>query len=306
MRMVKVMTMNHVMPVWITLLVGLLLPLVLFLGAPVAALAETQPTTTVDEIRLDGVMPQSPLQINRPKQAAPMASPLKMGYDVRIQMTPQDTRNLDILWGAVVAHNPVIQFGLRRLATPPEVRDKHNGLMARTVTGLVNSAAMVPYAMGYNQWTSGASVIGSNLVNRAVNQVNGEDVRDLPSDRELVELSSLVEELQQQVVTNYFGYKLALNEMIELDVEERRLWTQYKSAQATPDPMDDVWFYQWLMATQGNSYAAKSKAKQHLVLLTRLVGQENLELLRFDGEGMAEDPPQKPITQVSTRAKVVH
>lgn len=285
---------------------------ILLAGASVLALcgtvfSESESTTNVDEIRLDGVTPTSPLQMNRPKQAAPMASPLKMGYDVRIQMTPQDTRNLDLLWGAVVSHNPVIQFGLRRLATPPEIRDKHNSLMARTVTGLVNSAAMVPYAMGYNQWTSGASVIGSNLVNRAVNQVNGEDVRDLPSDRELVELSSLVEELQQQVVTNYFGYKLALNEMIELDVEERRLWTQYKKAQATPDPMDDVWFYQWLMATQGNSYTAKSKAKQHLVLLTRLVGQENLELLRFDAERVSDLDVTLPVTasEKSTTAKVM-
>ena len=61
-----------------------------------------------------------------------------------------DLKDLEKLWQGTVENNQVIEFALKKLATPESQRRIHSSLMAKTLSAIVSGASFVPSLMGAN------------------------------------------------------------------------------------------------------------------------------------------------------------
>ena len=61
-----------------------------------------------------------------------------------------DIKDLEKLWQGTVENNQVIEFALKKLATPESQRRIHSSLMAKTLSAIVAGASFVPSLMGAN------------------------------------------------------------------------------------------------------------------------------------------------------------
>ena len=61
-----------------------------------------------------------------------------------------DIKDLEQLWKGTVENNQVIEFALKKLATPESQRRIHSSLMAKTLSAVVTGASFVPSLMGAN------------------------------------------------------------------------------------------------------------------------------------------------------------
>ena len=59
-----------------------------------------------------------------------------------------DLKDLEKLWQGTVENNRVIEFALKKLATPESQRRIHSSLMAKTLSAIVSGASFVAYLMG--------------------------------------------------------------------------------------------------------------------------------------------------------------
>lgn len=234
-------------------------------------------TSVNDIIELD-TKPTQSYELSAPIVTLDPKNDLKLSQDSTL--SAEDTRNLDMLWQSVIQKNPVIQFGLKQLATPPELRYAHASIMSRTVSGLLSGAAMVPYMMGAGQLTAGATTVGSQLVDRAMTQSQKIDPRYLPSDTELVELSGMVQTLQKSLVENYFLYKNALISYVHLQQEIDLLGRQ-RQQQQDGNWSGDIMLFELSQSASEKQLLAKQASKRHYLVLERLVGVDVMRKLQF-------------------------
>ena len=61
-----------------------------------------------------------------------------------------DLKDLELLWKGTVENNQVIEFALKKLATPESQRRIHSSLMAKTLSAIVAGASFVPSLVGSN------------------------------------------------------------------------------------------------------------------------------------------------------------
>ena len=61
-----------------------------------------------------------------------------------------DSKDLELLWKGTVENNQVIEFALKKLATPESQRRIHSSLMAKTLSAIISGASFVPSLMGAN------------------------------------------------------------------------------------------------------------------------------------------------------------
>ena len=61
-----------------------------------------------------------------------------------------DIKDVERLWQGTVENNQVIEFALKKLATPESQRRIHSSLMAKTLSAVVSGASFVPSLMGAN------------------------------------------------------------------------------------------------------------------------------------------------------------
>ncbi len=188
---------------------------------------------------------------------------------------PEDKENLDRLWQGVIQRNPVIQYSLKQLATPPELRYGHNSLMSRTLSGLLNGAAMLPYTLGADQYTAGASVMGANLIDRAMAQSKQIDPNQLPSDTELVQLSGVVQSLQEQVLRNYQDYK---DSLMTLSQQPMQTVPTKNSLGFT---VNSLWTLVNQQEVEYTNLLTRHTADRAALSLERLVGPETMKQVVF-------------------------
>lgn len=140
----------------------------------------------------------------------------------------KDVEDLESLWKATVDRNSAIRFALEKLATPGQERHIHSSAMAKTVSTLINGASLVPFMAGANYSLQTASVATGQIANRLITN------RKLPktsplTDTELIQLSELVEDLQNELVRSYYDYKSSISalktcrEKLELEQKNYKL-----------------------------------------------------------------------------------
>lgn len=126
----------------------------------------------------------------------------------------KDVEDLESLWNATVDRNSAIKFALQKLSTPAEQRRKNSSMMAKALSTLINGASLVPFMAGANYGLQSASLASGQIANRLIAK------KDMPktaplTDTELIQLSDLVEELQNNLVKTYYDYKNSINALKE-------------------------------------------------------------------------------------------
>ena len=80
-----------------------------------------------------------------------------------------DIKDLEILWKATIENNQVIEFALKKLATPESQRRIHSSLMAKTLSAVVMGASFVPSLMGSNYGVQTAAFSAGRLAQGLLN-----------------------------------------------------------------------------------------------------------------------------------------
>ena len=123
-----------------------------------------------------------------------------------------DIKDLELLWKGTVENNQVIEFALKKLATPESQRRIHSSLMAKTLSAIVSGASFVPSLMGANPAIQTSAFSAGRVAQGLLNKKNVPQETPL-TDTELIELASMIEELQDTLVSSYYNYKNTLAQL---------------------------------------------------------------------------------------------
>lgn len=121
----------------------------------------------------------------------------------------EDSKDIKLLWDEAVVRNTVIKFALKKLSSPPEQRRIHSSLMTKSISALINGAAILPGLFGADIFTSSAATAGGHLVSRSLTEKNMPKIIPL-TDTELIHLAELIDGLQSKLIKNYYDYKSSL------------------------------------------------------------------------------------------------
>ena len=123
----------------------------------------------------------------------------------------QDIEDISALWKATVDRNNVIKFALKKVTMNPEERKKHSSKMAKTISALINGATLLPYMFGLDASIASAAAAGTSLATQATRNKLGYGPQNIPvTDTELIQLASLIEDLQNGLIRNYYTYKSSI------------------------------------------------------------------------------------------------
>lgn len=124
----------------------------------------------------------------------------------------RDLKDLEKLWQGTVENNQVIEFALKKLATPESQRRIHSSLMAKTLSAIVSGASFVPSLMGANPAIQTSAFSAGRLAQGLLNKKNVPQETPL-TDTELIELAGMVEDLQDTLISSYYNYKNTLTQL---------------------------------------------------------------------------------------------
>jgi hypothetical protein len=143
--------------------------------------------------------------VNIETQPKSISGSLLIKDDVTLQalidtQKKKDLADLELLWQGTIANNQVIEFALKKLASPDSQRRIHSSFMAKTLSAVVSGASFVPCVMGSNPTVQTAAFSAGRVAQSLLNKKNVPQEVPL-TDTELIQLASLVEELQEMNTT---------------------------------------------------------------------------------------------------------
>lgn len=197
-----------------------------------------------------------------------------------------DLEDIENLWNATVDNNPMISFCLKKLAIPAEQRRIHSSLMAKSMSAIISGAALLPSFLGLNYGVQSGAYAAGRLANSLINKKNNEKLQN-PSitDTEAIELASLVEDLQDEIIVDYFRYKGALMRLKKCREQLLLHNKNYSSALSRSDSLDiTITSSQWEDELI-EEYKLKQEAKKYQLALMRLAGKKTvneLNVAQFD------------------------
>lgn len=196
----------------------------------------------------------------------------------------KDLADIEILWKGTIENNKIIEFALKKLASPDSQKRIHSSLMSKTLSAIVSGASLVPCLVGMDYATQTGAYSAGRLAQSLLNRKNVP--QEIPlTDTELIELSSLIEELQDTLIATYYNYKHSLA-MIK-DTRERILLyaKNYDKAQKNGDVLDltiSSTLYDNMIIQE---FEEIQNAKKYHAQLQRLAGKtavEKLNLFQID------------------------
>ncbi|MEW5821738.1 MAG: hypothetical protein AB1782_16205 [Cyanobacteriota bacterium] len=209
--------------------------------------------------------------------------------DGTIKLTPQETElkdalefqkgkdieDIKMLWESTVERNAIIRFALEKIASPPQQRAVKSSLMARSISTMLQGAAIVPSLFGMGAATEYGGAFGGQLLSNAFNR------KFLPTpgapaitEPELIQLTGLIEDLQETIINNYYNYKSSLESLL---MEKQNTVLQeknYKQALASNDPTAIIISSALFDKSKQSETRLKQQAKLYRVQLERLAGIE--------------------------------
>lgn len=255
---------------------------------PVAPLNQTLlPLPSVPNIETEDIIKLDPAKEGQ--RDLELSTPLFLLDDSQVQdrtseniLSIEDESNLKILWVAVLKRNPTLQFALKQLNVSPSIREHHKSIGARVLSGMLGGVGLIPYAFGTSPATISAATASANVTDR-LNNIGGIDPRTLPSDAEMVTLSSTVESVRSKIINNYFAYKSTLESIGSIQMQQQALnrfnkagnsnnksnWIQHLTALSEKQRLDE----ELLTLTQ--------RAQLAYIQLERVSGLEALSAIRF-------------------------
>ena len=126
----------------------------------------------------------------------------------------KDVEDVEKLWKGTVSNNKVIEFALKKLATPESQRRFHSSLMAKTLNAVISGSSFVPSFMGADPAVQTGSFAVGRLAQSLLNRKT--TPQEIPlTDTEMIELAGLVEDLQDKIIDAYYNYKGSLGQIKE-------------------------------------------------------------------------------------------
>lgn len=194
----------------------------------------------------------------------------------------KDVEDLEMIWMATVNKNPIIKFTLEKLAIPEEQRRIHSSLMAKSMSAIISGASILPSFLGMNYGIQSASYATARLANNLINKKNTDILQNSPlTDTEAIELASLIEDLQDEIVIAYYCYK---NSLIRLKNLREQMLLKNKNYNDAIKHNDNLEITVNSAAWQNKlieEYELKQEAKRYYLMLQRLAGTETIDKLNL-------------------------
>ena len=196
----------------------------------------------------------------------------------------RDLKDLERLWQGTVENNQVIEFALKKLATPESQRRIHSSLMAKTLSAVVSGASFVPSLMGANPAIQTSAFSAGRLAQGLMNRKNVPQETPL-TDTELIELASMVEELQDSLISSYYSYKSTLTQLKTTRAKMILYSRNYSNAQKSSDIMELAISTALYDSMRLQEFELEQSAKKYHIQLQRLAGKkavDALEMYQYD------------------------
>jgi len=198
----------------------------------------------------------------------------------------QDVEDITSLWQATLERNNVIKFALKKVTMNPEERKKHSSKMARTVAALLNGATLLPYVFGIDAAIASAIAAGTSLSSQAAKNKLGYGPTNIPvTDTELIQLASLIEDLQNNLIKNYYSYKSAIELLKDCRSKLAVYKKNYNIAVASRDQANILVTKAMYERQQIEELKLKNQIKTARIELERFAGEEvvdNLNLVKVN------------------------
>lgn len=195
-----------------------------------------------------------------------------------------DVKDLEKLWQGTVENNQVIEFALKKLATPESQRRIHSSLMAKTLSAVVSGASFVPSLMGANPAIQTSAFSAGRLAQGLLNKKNVPQETPL-TDTELIELASMVEQLQDSLVSSYYNYKSTLSQLKTTRSKILLYSRNHSNALKSSDLLEIAISNSQYDSMRLQEFELEQAAKKYHIQLQRLAGKkavDSLELYQYD------------------------
>ena len=208
-----------------------------------------------------------------------------------------DIKDLELLWQGTVENNQIIEFALKKLASPESQQRIHSSLMAKTLSAIVSGASFVPSLMGANPAVQTSAFSAGRLAQGLINRKNVPQETPL-TDTELIELASMVEDLQDTLVNSYYNYKNTLTQLKVVRSKMILYSKNYSNALAGNDIMEIAISTALYDSMRLKEFELEQSAKKYHIQLQRLAGKkmvDSLEMYQYDFDSvlMKEEKSEK-------------
>ncbi len=195
-----------------------------------------------------------------------------------------DIKDLEQLWKGTVENNQVIEFALKKLATPESQRRIHSSLMAKTLSAVVTGASFIPSLMGANYGIQTSAFSAGRLAQGLINRKNVPQETPL-TDTELIELASMIEDLQDSLISSYYNYKSTLTQLKDTRSKMILYSRNYSKALEGGDVLEIAISSSLYDSMRIQEFNLEQSAKKYHIQLQRLAGKkivDSLELYQYD------------------------
>jgi len=196
----------------------------------------------------------------------------------------RDINDLELLWKGTVENNQVIEFALKKLATPESQRRIHSSLMAKTLSAIVSGASFVPSMMGANPAIQTSAFSAGRIAQTLLNKKNVPQETPL-TDTELIELASMIEDLQDSLVSSYYNYKNTLTQLKTARSKMILYSKNYFNACLSANMAEIAISTALYDSMRLQEYDLEQSAKKYHLQLQRLAGKkavDALEMYQYD------------------------
>jgi len=195
-----------------------------------------------------------------------------------------DLKDLELLWKGTVENNQIIEFALKKLASPESQRRIHSSLMAKTLSAIITGASFVPSLIGSNYGIQTATFSAGRLAQGLLNKKTFPTETPL-TDTELIELAGMVESLQDSLISSYYNYKNTLGLLKDARSKMLLYSKNYSSALDSKDILEiSIWSTRY-DSMRIREFTLEQSAKKYHIQLQRLAGKkavDALELYQYD------------------------
>ena len=199
-----------------------------------------------------------------------------------------DIKDLEKLWQGTVENNQVIAFALKKLATPESQRRIHSSLMAKTLSAVVSGASFVPSLMGANPAIQTSAFSAGRLAQGLLNKKNVPQEVPL-TDTELIELASMIEDLQDTLISSYYNYKNTLSQLKTTRTKMLLYSRNYTNALYSDNIMELAISSSLYDSMRLQEFNLEQAAKKYHIQLQRLAGKkavDSLEMYQYDFDSL--------------------
>lgn len=201
----------------------------------------------------------------------------------------QDIEDITALWQATVERNNVIKFALKKVTMNPEERRKHSSKMARTISALINGATLLPYMFGMNASIASATAAGASLVTQTAKNKLGYGPQNIPvTDTELIQLASLIEDLQNGLIRNYYSYKSSIELLKDCRSKLAVYQKNYNQALAQKEETNILVTKSLYDKQRLEELKLKNQIKTARIELERFAGEETVNKLNLSNQNQLQ------------------